>query len=94
MYSWWGFFGASGCGWFVFVVMVVVEGDNGGVVVVAVVLTAFVGVLIIIVLGVIRLSVCYVVVVINTNTISPLVKYPTNPLSTILTTTPPISIPP
>ena len=37
-----------------------VEGDDGGVVVVAVVLTAFVGVLIIIVLGVLRLSVCYV----------------------------------
>ena len=69
-----------------------VEGDDGGVVVVAVVLTAFVGVLIIIVLGVIRLSVSYVVVVNNTNTISPLVKYPT--ISTIPTTTPPISIPP
>ena len=54
------------------VMVVVVEGDNGGVVVVAVVLTAFVGVLIIIVLGVLKLSVCYVVVVINTNTISPL----------------------
>ena len=40
-----GFFGASGCNWFVFVVVVVVEGDDGGVVVVAVVLTAFVGVL-------------------------------------------------
>ena len=53
-------FGASSCGWFVFVVVVVVEGDDGGVVVVAVVLTAFVGVLIIIVLGVLRLSVCYV----------------------------------
>ena len=50
-------FGASCCGWFVFVV---VEGVDGGVVVVAVVLTAFVGVLIIIVLGVLRLSVCYV----------------------------------
>ena len=37
-----------------------VEGDDGGVVVVGVVLTAFVGVLIIIVLGVLRLSVCYV----------------------------------
>ena len=85
-------FGASCCGWFAFVVVVVVEGDDGGVVVVAVVLTAFVGVLIIIVLGVLRLSVCYVVVVINTNTISPLVKYPT--ISTIPTTTPPISIPP
>ena len=84
-------FGASCCGWFVFVVVVVVEGDDGGVVVVAVVLTAFVGVLIIIVLGVLRLSVCYVVVVINTNTISPLVKYPT--ISTIPTTTPPILIP-
>ena len=71
-----------------------VEGDDGGVVVVAVVLTAFVGVLIITVLGVLKLSVCYVVVVvvINTNTISPLVKYPT--ISTIPTTTPPISIPP
>ena len=86
-------FGASGCGWFVFVVvMVVVEGDDGGVVVVVVVLTAFVGVLIIIVLGVLKLSVCYVVVVINTNTISPSVKYST--ISTIPTTTPPISIPP
>ena len=69
-------FGASGCGWIVFVVVVVVEGDDGGVVVVA-----FVGVLIIIVLGVLRLSVCYMVVVINTITISPLVKYPT--ISTI-----------
>lgn len=72
--------------------VVVVEGDDGGVVVVAVVLTAFVGVLIIIFLGVLRLSVCYVVVVINTNTISPLVKYLT--ISTIPTTTPPILIPP
>ena len=62
--------------------------------VVAVVLTAFVGVLIIIILGVLRLSVCYlvVVVVINTNTISQSVKYPT--ISTIIITTPPISIPP
>ena len=70
-----------------------VEGDDGGVGVVAVVLTAFVGVLIKIVLGVLRLSVCYVVVVveINNNTISPLVKYPI--ISTIPTTTPPISIP-
>ena len=67
-----------------------VEGDDGGVVVVAVVLTAFVGVLIIIVVGVLMLSVCYMVVVINT--ISPLVKYPT--LSTIPTTTLPISVPP
>ena len=67
-----------------------VEGDDGGVVVVAVVLTAFVGVLIIIVVGVLKLSVCYMVVVINT--ISPLVKYPT--LSTIPTATLPISVPP
>ena len=71
--------------------MVVVEGDDGGIVMVAVVLTAFVGVLIIIVLEVLKLSVCCVVVVINTNTISPLVKYPT--ISTIPTTTLPISIP-
>ena len=42
------------------------EGDDGGIVVVAVVLTVFVGVLIIIVWGVFKLSVCYVVVVINT----------------------------
>ena len=71
-----------------------VEGDDGGVVVVAVVLTAFVGVLIIIVLGVLKLSVCYVVVVVvfNTNTIPSSVKYPT--ISTIPTTIPPISIPP
>ena len=73
-------------------VVVVVEGDDGGVVVVAVVLTAFVGVLIIIVVGVLKLIVCYVGVVINTNTISPLVKYPT--ISTIPTTALPISIPP
>ena len=70
----------------------VVEGDDGGVVVVAVVLTAFIGVLIIIFLGVLRLSVSYVVVVINTNIISPLVKYPT--ISSIPTKTPPIAIPP
>ena len=71
-----------------------VEGDVGGVVVVAILVTAFVGVPIILVLGVLKLSVCYVVVVvvINTNTISPLVKYPT--ISTIPTTTLTISIPP
>ena len=93
MYSWWGFFfRASGCGRFVVVVVMVVEGDDGGVVVVAVALTAFVGVLIIIVVGVLKLNVCYVGVVINTNTISPLVEYPT--ISTIPTTTLPISIPP
>ena len=44
-------------------VLVVVEGDCG-VVVVAVVVTAFVGVPIMIVLGVLKLSVCYVVVVV------------------------------
>ena len=68
------------------------EGDDGGVVVVVVVLKASVAVLIIIVLGVLKLSVCYKVVVINTNTISPSIKYPT--ISTIPTTTQPISIPP
>ena len=57
-------------------VVVVVESADGGVVVVAVVLTAFVGVLIIIILGVLKFRVCYlvVVVVINTNTISPSVN--------------------
>ena len=74
-------------------VVVVVEGDDDGVVVVAVVVTAFVGVPIIIVLGVLKLSICYVVVVVfNTNTIPPSVKYPT--ISTIPTTTPSISIAP
>ena len=53
-----------------------VEGDDGGVVVVAMLVTAFVGVPIIIVLGVLKPSVCYVVMVSNTNTISPLVIIP------------------
>ena len=74
--------------------MVVVEGDDDGVVVVAVVVTAFVGVPIIIVLGVLKLSAFFVVLVVvfKTNTIPSSVKYPT--ISTIPTTIPPISIPP
>ena len=85
-------FGASGCGRFVVVVVVVVvESDDGGIVVMLV--TTVVGVPIIIVLGVLNLSVCYevLVVLINNITIPPSVKYPT--ISTIPTTTLPISIP-
>ena len=92
MYFWWAFFGATGCGRFVVVVVVVVEGDDG-IVVVAMLVTAFVGVSIKIVLGVLKLSVScvVVVVVVNTITIPTSVKYPT--ISTISTTTPPLSIP-
>ena len=70
-----------------------VEGDDGGVVVVVMLVTAFVGIPIIIVLGVLKLSVScvVVVVVVNTITIPPSVKYLT--ISTIPTTTPPLSIP-